>query len=113
MSFHSYQSIGSEVPTIEQQAPVQQAAQLMSNANTGLLVVTAGSKVTGLLSNRDIVASLSRYGWRLSDLTVADIMHSGTGSFGDVVKRRLHELEVESNALRNARIAGPSSEALS
>ena|SRR5579871_153510 len=104
MSFHSYQSIGSEVPTIEQQAPVQQAAQLMSNANTGLLVVKAGSKVTGLLSNRDIVTSLSRYGWRLSDLTVADIMR-GTGSFDELVKHRLHELEVETDVLRSAWIA--------
>ena len=105
MSVHSAQSSGSEVLTIQQQAPVQQAVQLMSNANTGILVVTAGSKVTGLLSNRDIITSLSRYGWRLSDLTVADIMRIGTSSVGDVVEHRLQELEVESNVLRGARIA--------
>lgn len=106
MSVHSSQSAESEVLTIQQQAPVQQAAQLLSNTNTGVLVVTAGSKVTGLLSNRDIVTSLSRHGWRLSDLTVADIMRTGTGSFGDVVKHQLHELEVESSVLRGAWIAG-------
>jgi CBS domain-containing protein len=96
---------GQEVLTIEQQAPVQLAAQLMSNANTGALIVTAGDKVMGLLTNRDIVNSLSRYGWRVSDLTVADIMRTGIAGFGDVVKHRLRELELETNVLRDAWIA--------
>ena len=102
MSIHSCQSTASEVLTIDLQAPVQQAAQLMSNADTGVLVVTDSSKVTGLLSNRDIVTSLSRYGWRVSDLTVADIMRSGTGSVDEFLKHRFHELEVETNLLRGA-----------
>lgn len=63
-----------EVITIGQQAAIHQAAQLMSTANVGALVVTNGEKVVGMLTNRDIVNAFSRHGWRLSDLQVADIV---------------------------------------
>ena len=63
-----------EVITIGRQAAIHQAAQLMSTANVGALVVTDGDKVVGMLTNRDIVNAFSRHGWRLSDLQVADII---------------------------------------
>jgi len=65
-----------EVITIGRQAAIHQAAQLMSTANVGALVVTDGDKVVGMLTNRDIVNAFSRHGWRLSDLQVADIIRA-------------------------------------
>ena len=96
---------GEKVLTVEQHAPVQQAANLMRRANTGALIVTAGDRVVGLLTNRDIVDSLSRHGWRLSDLTVEEIMRADAVTVRDVVKHRLKELELETNVLRDAYIA--------
>lgn len=67
---------GSAVATIAQQATVQQAAQRMSMANIGALVVTEGERVVGILTNRDIVRAVSSHGWRLSYLLVWEAMRT-------------------------------------
>ncbi len=70
------QQKGSRVVTVEEQVPIQQAAQLMSRMNIGALVVMDAAKVVGILTQREMVNALSGHGWRISDLRVADIMRS-------------------------------------
>ena len=64
----------SGIVTIEQDSPLQQAAHLMSSSRIGALVVMAGDKVAGMLTNREIVDALSSHGWRTSELRVIDVM---------------------------------------
>jgi CBS domain-containing protein len=66
---------GDKVETIAASEPVSRAIQRLTNMRIGALVVSAdGTKLDGVISERDIVRGLARYGARLVDLDVKDVM---------------------------------------
>jgi len=122
--------------TIRSDATVAQAVEILAEKNIGALVVSDnGSKVDGILSERDIIRGLSETGPGLLEhrvaaimvrdvqtATPADTVHGmlarmtegrfrhlpvmengrmvGIVSIGDVVKLRLDDLLVETEAMR-------------
>jgi CBS domain-containing protein len=65
----------STVETIGPDATVERAAQRLRTAHVGALVVsTDGKHINGLISERDIVYGLGKYGPALLNMRVADIM---------------------------------------
>jgi CBS domain-containing protein len=67
---------GSEVFSIQPDASVFEALKLMANQNTGALLVLAGDKVEGILSERDCVRRVDLHGRSARDTKVKDIMTS-------------------------------------
>ncbi|HEX3884710.1 MAG TPA: CBS domain-containing protein [Stellaceae bacterium] len=66
---------GRRVATIRSDAPLADAVETLRQYGIGALVVSDdGTGVDGILSERDIVFALARYGTELIELTVADIM---------------------------------------
>ena len=66
---------GDQVETIAANEPVSRAIQALTKMRIGALVVSPdGEKVDGLLSERDIVRGLARYGARLVEMSVKDVM---------------------------------------
>ena len=131
---------GTDVATIGPEVSVKRAADWLRAKNIGALVVTRGSAVLGLVSEREIVHALSRYGEAATSMPVSEIMRHGVTtvspaetvsrammlmtqhrarhmpvvhdgelagiiSIGDVVRHRLDDLELETNVLRDARVA--------
>jgi CBS domain-containing protein len=131
---------GTEVATIAPDASVKRAADWLHAKNIGALVVTRGDAVLGLVSEREIVHAMSRYGETATTMPVSEIMRhgvisvspaetvshvmklmtrhrarhmpvvhdgklAGIISIGDVVQHRLDDLELETNILRDARVA--------
>ena len=132
---------GTDVATIAADASVKRAADWLRAKNIGALVVTSGNAILGLVSEREIVHGISRYGEAATSMPVSEIMRhgvitvspaetvshamklmtrhrvrhmpvvhdgklAGIISIGDVVKHRLDDLELETNVLRDAHIAG-------
>lgn len=127
---------GSDVATIAPTASLSDAVKILAERRIGALVVTgADNRVSGILSERDIVRTLAERGPAILQDNVASVMtrkvstcaeeetvavimeRMTTGKFrhlpvveqgrlvgiisiGDVVKRRVGEIEGESNALR-------------
>jgi CBS domain-containing protein len=131
---------GTDVATIAPEAIVKRAADWLHAKNIGCLVVMRGNEILGLVSEREIVHALSRYGETATSIPVSEIMRhgvitvspaetishamnlmnrhrvrhmpvvhdgklAGIISIGDVVKHRLDDLELETNVLRDARVA--------
>jgi len=67
---------GSEVFAIEPDASVFEALKLMADQNTGALLVLAGNKVEGILSERDCVRRMDLHGRTARETKVKDIMTS-------------------------------------
>jgi CBS domain-containing protein len=68
---------GRTVATIRPEATVRTAVDLLHARGIGALVVSHnGRSVGGLLSERDVVLGLARFGEELLSLTVAEIMTS-------------------------------------
>lgn len=67
---------GSEVFSIQPDASVFEALKLMADQNTGALLVLAGDKVEGILSERDCVRRVDLHGRSARDAKVKDIMTS-------------------------------------
>jgi CBS domain-containing protein len=66
---------GSDVATIAPTATVAEAAQVMSDRKIGALVITgAGSRITGIVSERDIVRALAKHGAGALQLPLNDVM---------------------------------------
>ena len=66
---------GSEVATIAPTATVAEAAKIMSDRKIGALVITgAGSRITGIVSERDIVRALAKHGADALRLPLNDVM---------------------------------------
>lgn len=66
---------GHAVETIRPDAPFELAVHLLATKGIGALVVTAdGRRVEGVLSERDVVRGLVRYGNRLPDVRVSAVM---------------------------------------
>jgi CBS domain-containing protein len=68
---------GTEVATIRPEASIKSAADWLRARNIGALVVTSGQAVLGLVSEREIVHALSRYGETATSMPVKEIMQSG------------------------------------
>src|SRR6185295_2804834 len=122
---------GRDVATIAPTASLSEAVRLLAQRRIGAVVVTGPeNRVAGILSERDIVRSLSERGPAAVEDNVAAVMTcteaetvaaimermtagkfrhlpvveqgqlAGIISIGDVVKWRLEEIEGETNALR-------------
>ncbi len=68
------QTKGREVWTIGPEASVYDALALMAEKDIGALVVTRGSQVLGLLSERDYARNVVLRGLKSQDTQVSDIM---------------------------------------
>jgi CBS domain-containing protein len=69
---------GTDVVTIAPDASIKSAADWLQARNIGALVVTSGEAILGLVSEREIVHALSRYGEAVASMHVKDIMRHGT-----------------------------------
>jgi CBS domain-containing protein len=68
-------SKGHEVHTINPARTIATAVEMMEQANIGALVVSKdGSKVEGILSERDVVRSLAQRGASTTRMAVRDLM---------------------------------------
>jgi len=67
---------GGEVFSVPPEASVFDAMKLMADRNTGALLVMTGSKVDGILSERDCVRRVELHGRTVKDAKVGDIMTS-------------------------------------
>jgi CBS domain-containing protein len=66
---------GREVATILPTATVAEAAKVMAERKIGALVITgAGNRITGIVSERDIVRALARQGASALQLPLNDVM---------------------------------------
>ena len=128
---------GGEVVTIEPTARLAAAVRLLAERRIGaLLVLGADHRISGILSERDIVRVLAERGSAVLEEPVGQVMTRkvvtctesepvagvmefmtagkfrhipvvdqgrliGIVSIGDVVKHRLHEMERESEAMRD------------
>ena len=121
---------GADVATIAPEASVKRATSWLHAKNVGSLVVTSGNAVVGLISEREIVHAIARYGETAISMPVSEVMRHGVItvsptdtvshvmslmtrhrvrdgnlvgiiSIGDVVKHRLEDLELETNVLRD------------
>ena len=71
-------SKGTNVATIEQDATVDAAADLMNQESIGALVVTEGDKVVGILTERDILTRVVASRRAPHETTVKEVMTSPT-----------------------------------
>ena len=68
---------GTDVATIAADVSVKRAADWLQAKNIGALVVTSGNAILGLVSEREIVHALSRYGETATSMPVSEIMRHG------------------------------------
>jgi predicted transcriptional regulator len=69
---------GADVATIAPEASVKRATSwLHAKKNVGSLVVTSGNAVVGLISEREIVHAIARYGETAISMPVSEIMRHG------------------------------------
>jgi CBS domain-containing protein len=82
---------GADLFTIEPTATVGTAAHLMRARGIAALVVKSGDVISGLISERDIVHSISQHRERALSLTVLDVMsrNAVTIAPGDTLKRAM------------------------
>jgi CBS domain-containing protein len=107
---------GTDVITIQPEASVKRATDWLRAKNVGALVVARDDAVLGIISERDIVHAFSQYGEAVASMSVMRLMTqhrvrhlpvlhngklAGIISIGDVVKRRLDDLELETKVLRD------------
>jgi len=67
---------GGEVFSVSPETTVLEAMKLMADRNTGALLIMAGGKVEGILSERDCVRRVELHGRAVKDTKVSDIMTS-------------------------------------
>ena len=68
---------GTDVATIAADVSVKRAADWLQAKNIGALVVTSGNAILGLVSEREIVHAISRYGETATSMPVREIMRHG------------------------------------
>jgi CBS domain-containing protein len=68
---------GTDVATTTPEASIKSAADWLHARNIGALVVTNGGAILGIISEREIVHALSRYGEAVASMRVKDIMRYG------------------------------------
>jgi CBS domain-containing protein len=76
------QEKGSEVYAVMPEASVYQALQLMADKNVGALMVLAGGKTVGLISERDYARKIVLKGRLSRDVPVKEIMSTEVVSIG-------------------------------
>src|SRR3569833_2086474 len=80
---------GSAVATVTPETTVTALLAGLAEHNVGaMVVVSPEGSIAGIVSERDVVRRLNEHGPVLGDGRVA-----GSGSFGDVVKNRMEQLE--------------------
>lgn len=128
---------GRNVHTLDPGTTIMDAAKMLNSEKVGAVVVsTDGSRIEGILSERDIVTALARSGPKILDDIISTIMTEkvrtchlddraltvmtmmtehrirhvpvtendvmvGLVSIGDIVKRRLEEIESDASAMRD------------
>lgn len=103
---------GNNVATIAPEASIKRAADWLRAKNIGALVVTSEDAVLGLISEREIVHALSRYGETVASMPVKEIMQYGvtTVSPDESVNRVMHLMTHHRMrhmpVLRDGRLAG-------
>lgn len=65
---------GGNVATIDSAAPLSAAVAQLAELRIGALVVTEGDKVTGIVSERDLVMCLGKHGATALDRPVSEAM---------------------------------------
>lgn len=66
---------GSDVVTIAPTATLAEATRILAERKIGALVVTgAGGRITGIVSERDIVRTLARFGFDALQLPLTEVM---------------------------------------
>jgi CBS domain-containing protein len=65
---------GSQVITVDSDASIEHAAELMHDHHIGALPVTAASNVVGMITRREIVDGVARNASHLGGLHVSDLM---------------------------------------
>jgi CBS domain-containing protein len=68
---------GTDVATIAADVSVKRAADWLRAKNIGALVVTSGNAILGLVSEREIVHAIARYGETATSMPVSEIMRHG------------------------------------
>lgn len=99
---------GREVVTIDSAANLRTAADELTRHRIGALVVTDGSRIAGILSERDIIHCLAAHGDELLQLPVseamtADVITAEPGmpvlaALGLMTQRRIRHLPVVDGA---------------
>jgi len=103
---------GTDVVTIEPEAGIRRAADLLRVKNIGALVVTDGKAILGLISEREIVHAFSRYGETAASMPVKEIMQYGMitvspeESVNRVMKLMTHHRVRHMPVLRDGKLAG-------
>ncbi|MDW5313939.1 CBS domain-containing protein [Rhizobium sp. PL01] len=68
---------GRQVVTVDPQAKVRQAVALLSEHRIGaVIIVKPGDKIAGILTERDVVAAMAKFGADCLDKTVSAVMWS-------------------------------------
>ncbi len=68
---------GRQVVTVDPQAKVRQAVALLSENRIGaVIIVKPGDKIAGILTERDVVAAMAKFGAECLDKTVSAVMWS-------------------------------------
>ena len=82
---------GTKVFTIRPTATVRQAADQMRERGVAALVVESGGAIMGIVSERDIVSALSRFGEHAPSMSVKEILTLAivTVTPGDSIKRAM------------------------
>ncbi|GEM_PF-69016 len=65
---------GHEIVRVSPQHTLHQAAQSMSEAGTGALLVFQGEEAVGIITERDVLRALGDHGARAAELTVSEVM---------------------------------------
>ena len=68
---------GTDVATITPDVSIKRAADWLRAKHIGSLVVTSGGAIVGLISEREIVDAISRYGESVISIPVSEIMRRG------------------------------------
>ena len=103
---------GTDVTTIAPEASIKRAADWLRAKNIGALVVTSENAVLGLISEREIVHALSRYGEAAGSMYVKDIMKYGVTtvspdeSVNRVMNLMTHHRVRHMPVLRDGKLAG-------
>jgi CBS domain-containing protein len=103
---------GADVATIAPDASVKRAANWLQAKNIGSLVVASGNAVLGLISEREIVHAIARYGETATSMPVSEIMRRGvvtvtpTATISHVMSLMTRHRVRHMPVLRDGKLAG-------
>jgi CBS domain-containing protein len=103
---------GADVSTITPDASVKRAADQLRVKNIGALVVTHGNATLGLISEREIVQAISRYGESATSMPVSEVMRHGvitvspTETVSHVMKLMTRNRVRHMPVVQNGKLAG-------